>query len=137
MNRQFLLDTNILSDLVRNPQGRVARHIHALEPDAIATSIIVASEMRFGVARKGSPSLTAQVDAILSAMTILPLEAPFDTIYGSLRADMEKKGALIGGNALLIAAHAIMTGRILVTDNQREFRRVPGLKLANWLDRSP
>ncbi|HRK72178.1 MAG TPA: type II toxin-antitoxin system VapC family toxin [Micropepsaceae bacterium] len=133
MSQRFLLDTNIISDLVRNPQGRVAAQIALHDADAFSTSIIVASELRYGAARKGSRRLTAQIEAILEAIEIHPIERPFDRIYGSLRSQMESTGALIGGNDLLIAAHALQTGRTLVTANEREFMRVPGLKLVNWL----
>jgi len=133
VSQRFLLDTNIISDLVRNPQGRVAAQIALHDADAFSTSIIVASELRYGAARKGSRRLTAQIEAILEAIEIHPIERPFDRIYGSLRSQMESTGALIGGNDLLIAAHALQTGRTLVTANEREFMRVPGLKLVNWL----
>jgi tRNA(fMet)-specific endonuclease VapC len=86
----YLLDTNILSDLVRNPQGRITDRIRAIGEARIGTSIIVAAELRYGAIKKGSPRLTAQLEAVLSRMEILPFEAPADTAYGRIRAQLER-----------------------------------------------
>lgn len=129
----YLLDTNILSDLVRNPQGAVADHIAKAGETNVATSIIVASELRFGAAKRDSARLTARVEAILAVLPVLALEPPADQDYGDLRTAIERKGTPIGANDMLIAAHALATGRVLVTDNVEEFRRVPKLKVVNWL----
>jgi tRNA(fMet)-specific endonuclease VapC len=129
----FLLDTNIVSALVRDPQGRVTRRIREVGEGQVATSIIVAAELRYGAAKKGSPRLSAQLEAVLGALAVLPLESPADAIYGSLRTRLERAGRTIGGNDLLIAAHAIALGRTLVTDNQREFARIANLPLENWI----
>src|SRR4051794_17695623 len=99
-----LLDTNILSDLVRNPLGRVAEQIHTIGETKICTSIIVAAELRYGAEKK--PRLSAQ-EAILGALEILPLEKPADASYGSIRAQLERAGKPIGANDLLIAAQAL------------------------------
>jgi tRNA(fMet)-specific endonuclease VapC len=130
---RFLLDTNILSDLVRNPQGRVAARIAQVGDAAIWTSIIVAAELRFGAAKKGSERLMSQLDRILSAIDIQPFEAPADVAYGRLRAQLEAAGVPIGGNDMLIAAQALATDCTVVTDNEREFLRITGLKVENWL----
>jgi tRNA(fMet)-specific endonuclease VapC len=130
---RYLLDTNILSDLVRHPQGRVAERIKAVGEGNVCTSIVVAAELRYGAAKKGSARLTQQVQAVLGALDILPIEAPADEIYGTIRADLERRGCPIGGNDLLIAAHALSLDLILVTDNEREFARVEGLAVENWL----
>jgi len=130
----YLLDTNILSDLVRHPQGRVAVRIAEVGEAAVATSIVVAAELRFGAEKKGSPRLSAQVEAILGALPVLPLEPPVDREYGRLRWALERKGSPIGANDMLVAAHALALDRTLVTDNRREFARVTGLRLVNWLD---
>lgn len=129
----YLLDTNILSDLVRNPQGAVADHIAKAGETNVATSIIVASELRLGAAKRDSARLTARVEAILAVLPVLALEPPADQDYGDLRTAIERKGTPIGANDMLIAAHALATGRVLVTDNVEEFRRVPKLKVVNWL----
>jgi tRNA(fMet)-specific endonuclease VapC len=129
----FLLDTNILSDLVKRPQGVVAARIAAVGGDQVCTSLIVAAELRYGAAKRGSERLTNQLEAILTALPVLPLEAPTDRHYGELRAALEQQGMLIGPNDLLIAAHALALDAILVTDNTREFERVQGLAIENWL----
>jgi tRNA(fMet)-specific endonuclease VapC len=130
---RYLLDTNIVSDLIRNPQGRVTSRIREVGEAHVATSIIVAAELRFGAAKKGSTRLSAQVEAVLGAMEILPLEEPADRAYGLLRARLEKKGQMIGGNDLLIAAQAISLGFTLVTANEREFSKLNDLRCENWL----
>jgi tRNA(fMet)-specific endonuclease VapC len=129
----FLLDTNILSDLVRNPQGRVAARIRDVGETQICTSIIVAAELRYGAAKKGSARLTAQLDTVMSALEILAFDAPADVVYGRLRTNLERVGQPIGGNDLLLAAHAIAFGHTLVTDNEREFSRIDDLEWENWL----
>jgi tRNA(fMet)-specific endonuclease VapC len=130
---RFLLDTNVLSDLVRNPQGRVATRIAEVGDAAIFTSIIVAAELRFGAAKKGSERLTNQLERILSAIDIQPFDAPADAAYAQLRVQLEAAGPPIGGNDMLIAAQALASGCALVTDNEREFVRIRGLQVENWL----
>jgi tRNA(fMet)-specific endonuclease VapC len=90
----------------------------AMEP---VMSIIVAAELRYGAAKKGSLRLTRQLEAVLGAVDVLALEAPTDAAYGELRARLEEAGKLIGANDLLIAAHALALDHTLVTDNEREF----------------
>jgi tRNA(fMet)-specific endonuclease VapC len=130
---RYLLDTNIISDLVRNPQGQIAKYIEKVEEERVCTSIIVAAELRYGSAKKNSPRLTAQLEEILRAIDVLPLQSPADATYGLLRAQLEQTGKMIGANDLLIAAQALTLGHVLVTDNEREFRRVEGLECENWL----
>ena len=130
---RFLLDTNILSDLVRNPQGRVAVRIAEVGEDRVCTSIIVAAELRFGAAKKGSERLTHQVERILSVIDIQPFDAPADDAYARLRTRLEDAGAPIGGNDMLIDAHALAADCAVVTDNEREFSGIAGLKVENWL----
>jgi len=130
---RYLLDTNIVSELIRNPQGRVADRIRDVGEAQVATSIIVAAELRYGAAKKGSPRLTAQVEAVLGAIEVLPFEEPADAVYGVLRARLEQQGQQMGGNDLLIAAQAISLGFTLVTGNEREFARVEDLHCENWL----
>ena len=129
----YLLDTNILSDLVRHPQGIVKRWIERVGEGAVCTSIIAAAELRFGAAKRGSVALAAQVEKVLGAMRVQPLDLPADREYGRLRLQLEQAGQPIGANDLLIAAHALALGATVVTDNQREFQRVPGLRVESWL----
>lgn len=128
-----LLDTNVVSDLVRNPQGRIAARIIEVGEDAVCTSVIVAAELRFGAVKRGSARLTAQLERVLDALQILPFEAPADAAYGRLRAELERAGTPIGGNDMLIAAHAMAAGCAVVTDNTSKFGRVRGLSVLNWL----
>jgi len=130
---RYLLDTNIVSDLVRNPHGRITQRIRKVGEGRVCTSIIVAAELHYGSAKKGSPRLAAQLDAVLGVLEILPFDAPADRTYGALRARLEQSGKLIGANDLLIAAQAIALEHVLVTDNEREFARVDGLRYENWL----
>ena len=129
----YLLDTNILSDLIRNPFGPVAQRIEAVGAKAVCTSIIVAAELRYGCAKKGSPRLQARVEDILATIPVLPLEVPADADYGRQRAQLEASGQPIGGNDLLIAAHALALGLTLVTHNTRKFSRIVGLQVEDWL----
>jgi tRNA(fMet)-specific endonuclease VapC len=130
---RFLLDANILSDLVRNPQGRVAARIAAVGDGAVCTSIIVAAELRFGAAKRGSARLTTQLEGILSVIDVQPFEAPADDAYARLRAQLEAAGSPIGANDMLIAAHALAIDCTVVTDNEREFQRISDLRIENWL----
>ena len=130
---RYLLDTNIVSDLVRNPQGRVAQHIRKVGEAQVCTSIIVAAELRYGAAKKGSPRLSAQLEAVLGVLAVLPFETPADAAYGLLRTRLEQAGTPIGANDLLIAAQTLSLGSTIVTDNEKEFTRVRSLRRENWL----
>ena len=130
---RYLLDTNIVSDLVQNPQGRVAQRIREVGEREVCTSIIVAAELRFGAAKKGSQRRTAQLETILDVLDVLPLDSPVDIVYGRLRDSRERAGWSIGGNDLLIAAQAVALGYTLVTDNEQEFNRIGELPSENWL----
>ena len=130
---RYLLDTNILSDLIGTPQGRVMRQISAVGEAQVCTSIIVAAELRYGAAKRGSPRLTAQLEAVLGAFDVLAFEAPADAAYGLLRTRLEQGGQPIGGNDLLIAAQVLSLGYTIVTDNEREFARIEELHRENWL----
>lgn len=129
----YLLDTNILSDLIRHPQGTVASKIAAAGEQTVCTSIIVAAELRYGANKSGSRKLADRVDLILSALEILPLETPADRHYADIRHHLTREGNLIGPNDMLIAAHALTVGLTVVTANIGEFSRVPGLSVENWL----
>lgn len=128
-----MLDTNIVSDLLRNPEGSAAKRIADVGPDAICVSIITAAELRYGCVKKGSAKLLAHVEAILESVQVLTFDVPADTEYGGIRAELEAAGKPIGPNDLLIAAHASAAGAILVTDNTSEFSRVRGLRIENWI----
>lgn len=129
---RYMLDTNVVSIIVREPGGVIARRAAALEPESIAISVIVAAELRYGAARRGSARLSRQLEAVLSAIETLPLAEPADRHYGVIRSELERIGRPIGHNDLLIAAHARALDAALVTDNVREFDRVPGLTVERW-----
>ena len=133
MSARYLLDTNVVSDLVRHPQGRTAAKIAELGEDAVATSIIVAAELRYGAAKKGSARLASQLETVLGAIEVIPFEAPADASYANARVALEAAGTPIGGNDLFIAAQALALDMVVVTNNEREFGRVRGLKVENWL----
>jgi tRNA(fMet)-specific endonuclease VapC len=130
---RYLLDTNVVSDLIRNPQGRVAEHIRRVGEAQVCTSIIVAAELRYGAAKRGSPRLAAQLEAVLGCLDVLALETPADAAYGLIRTRLEQAGRPIGSNDLLIAAQAFALGYTIVTDNEGEFARIDGLLRENWL----
>ncbi len=133
MKHRYLLDASTLSALVRNPQGRVAQRIALVGENSICTSIIVACELRFGAKQLGSEQLTDQLEAILSAMDILPLEEPADQRYGELRVELEKRGPTVGPHTMLIATHALLLDCVVVTAHIRKYARVPDLRVENWL----
>ncbi len=128
-----MLDTNIISDLIRNPQGRAAKRIAKVGEDSICTSIIVAAELRYGCAKRGSKRLLKAVEDLLGEINVLPLAVPADAEYGGIRTELEAAGRPIGSNDLLIAAHAYATGATIVTADTDEFKRIRGLKVENWL----
>jgi tRNA(fMet)-specific endonuclease VapC len=130
---RYLLDTNIVSDLVRNPQGKVADQIIKVGESKVCTSIIVAAELQYGSKKKQSQRLSSQIEAVLGALEILPFEKPADASYASIRVQLERAGNPIGGNDLLIAAQALTLGYTVVTDNEKEFSQVKDLHVENWL----
>ena|ERR1700693_5228790 len=129
---RFMLDTNILSDAIRNPKGPASDRMRVLA-DETCTSIIVAAVLRFGVAKSGRRRLVSRVEELLRALEVVAFDSPADVAYGDLRAQLERAGNTIGPNDMLIAAHALSLGLTLVTDNEREFSRVHGLTIENWL----
>lgn len=130
---RYMLDSNAISDLIRNPRGLVMQRYSVLERSAACTSIIVSSELRFGARRSGSERLIKRLNDLLDIIPAQPFDVPADQTYASIRATLESAGTPIGANDLLIAAHALALDCTVVTDNEREFRRVPGLRVENWL----
>lgn len=130
----YLLDTNIISDLMRNPQGAVSKRLAVVGEAAICTSVIVAAEVRYGVEKSGSPDLRKRAEAILQALPVLSFDAPADQSYARLRWYLARRGMIIGPNDMLIATQALAANQVLVSANVREFSRVPGLAIENWLE---
>lgn len=132
---RYLLDTNIVSELVKNPQGRFAEKMLATGKDIYScTSIIVASELRYGAAKKQSPKLTFNVEQVLASLPVIDFQAPADAAYAIIRTDLERRGLPIGCHDLLIAAHAFSLNLTVVTANVQEFSRIPDLNVENWFD---
>lgn len=132
---RYLLDTNIVSELIKNPRGPLAETMltSGLDPYC-CTSIIVACELRYGAAKKQSPKLSFNVEQVLNSLPVLPLENAVDEVYAQIRTDLELRGSPIGHNDLLIAAHALSLGLTVVTANEREFSRIDQLNVENWLN---
>ena len=130
---RYLLDANAISALVTDPQGQVAGRLAAVGERNVMTSIVVSAEVEFGVRKKGSADLARKVAKVMQRLYVAPLAPPADVQYAAIRLDLERRGRRIGPNDLLIASHALALDATLVTDNVREFRRVKGLKVENWL----
>lgn len=134
MTHRYMLDTNVVSDIMKRPGGGAAGRIADIEPGGACISIIVAAELRFGAHKAGSAKLWQQISDFTSFIPVLPFEHNAEDVYARVRSELETRGTPIGPNDMLIAAHALALGLTLVTDNTREFSRVPGLKVENWLD---
>jgi len=130
---RYMLDTNVISELMKNPRGKAAKRIARVGEDNICTSIIVAAELRYGCAKQGSERLLKSVEDLLAEIDVLPFESPADAEYGNIRSELENAGKPIGANDFLIAAHAMAVNATVVTANIDEFKRVRGLKVENWL----
>lgn len=129
----WMLDTNTLSALIRGPSPALVQRLAVAGGESVCTSIVVACEMRYGVQRKGSAALTARVEALLAEVTVLPFDGEADQHYADIRCALERAGTPVGSHDLLIAAHARSRGLVVVTHNVREFKRVPGLQVEDWL----
>ena len=129
----YLLDTNVVSDMIRHPSGQIFQKISEVGEDSVCTSIIVACELRFGVQKKGSNRLQQRLESVLQIIPVIPLLSPVEEYYAETRTFLQRKGTPIGPNDLLIAAHALSLDLSVVTANVDEFSRVPGLSLENWL----
>ncbi|WP_119942961.1 type II toxin-antitoxin system VapC family toxin [Neorhizobium sp. NCHU2750] len=128
-----MLDTNIASELIRRPDGMVAHRMFDMRALCCISSL-VASELRYGAEKRGSSRLKALVEALIQRLAVAPYEEASTFHYAAIRNDLTMKGALIGPVDLFIAAHARSLDLTLVTNNIREFSRVEGLKVENWLE---
>jgi tRNA(fMet)-specific endonuclease VapC len=129
---RFLLDTNAISDLIRDPYGRIAARIERHGIDRIGASIISAMELRYGAVQRGSAKLLTAVETVLARMIVQPFAAPADQTYAELRTDLERRGKIIDYEDMLIAAHALTLGVTLVTANVKHFAHVEGLRVEDW-----
>jgi tRNA(fMet)-specific endonuclease VapC len=129
-----MLDTNICSYIIRNRPESVKQKLKEIEKfHEVALSSIVASELLYGAYKRGSQKLTEVVKHFIECFVIYDFDLKAAEEYALIRADLERKGIVIGAYDLQIAAHARSLSAILVTNNEREFRRVEGLKIENWL----
>ena len=133
MTERYLLDTNALSQLIRDPRGNVGMRLRQVGDSNVFTSIVVACELRYGARKRNSALLSERIDRVLSSIHVAPLESGVDVCYAQIRQELESAGRSIGANDLLIAAHALEQSATLVTDNVDEFRRMPGLQIDNWV----
>ena len=134
MKYRYLLDTDTLSGLAKDPGGAVRQRIAEVGADAVCTSVVVNCEIQYGVRKRGSPQLERQMAELMASLDVLT-DFPADIAehYAEIRCDLESRGLPIGPNDLLIAAHARAEGLTLVTGNTGEFTRVPNLAVVNWL----
>ena len=130
-----MLDTNIVSEFLRNPHGAAVRKGRRIGQQALCVSVVTACELHFGALKKSSDILRRRIENFLQEVAPLPFETRFDTEFALIRVQLEKAGTPIGPFDLMIAAHARSLDLTLVTDNIREFSRVDGLKLENWIER--
>lgn len=130
---RYMLDANVISALVAEPQGTAAERIVEVGEDNVFTSVIVSAEIAFGLRKRDSAELTRKVGNVLGRLLVASLEPPADSHYADIRLELQRVGKTIGPNDLWIAAHARAMGAVLVTGNEREFSRVPGLVVENWL----
>jgi tRNA(fMet)-specific endonuclease VapC len=132
---RFMLDTNICIYLMKGKIASVQRHFAALQAHEVGISVITQGEIYFGASKSQQRALAFNaLQALCLTMRVLDLDASVAHHYGEIRASLETKGKPIGANDLWIAAHARALGLTLVSNNLREFSRVPGLTVANWVD---
>jgi len=133
---RYLLDTNILSDMMRTPEGRAAQRLRSLltgdESVHLCTSVIVQCELLFGLRRRTQPRWHTQYQRLMDSLDVMPLQADAVLHYAQLRTHLESAGTPLSPNDLLIAAHALALDAVLVSADVA-FARVPGLRLENWL----
>ena len=129
----ILLDTNICIYIINAKPPAVLARFQQYRMGDIGLCSVVAAELAFGVAKSESTRNRQALQMFLAPLTIMPFDAAAVWIYGDLRADLERRGTPIGSLDTMIAAHALSQQALLVTNNTREFARVPGLRLENWV----
>lgn len=133
---KYMLDTNICIQLIRGKRREVREHFRRSLPRGIAISVVVYAELQYGLAKgHWSEKNRAALNTILDVMKIVPLDSQAADEYAAVRCELEKRGCPIGPFDTMIAAHARAKDLTLVTDNLREFSRVEGLPLENWVER--
>jgi len=131
---EVMLDTNICIYIIKQRPQSVLQRFNSFPVRDIGISIITLAELQYGAARSGQPRKNRDaLEQFISALDVAVFDRPASEAYGRTRATLEKKGRPIGAMDLLIAAHALSLGVRLVTNNEREFKQVPGLKVENWV----
>lgn len=134
---RFLLDTNICIYIRQKRPPEVLAHFSRLQEGDAALSVITYGELLYGARKSMQRELAlSRLSELRSLLPVRALPEAAADEYGEIRASLEAKGEMIGGNDLWIAAHAKAEGLVLVTNNEREFKRVPGLKVQNWTAKS-
>jgi tRNA(fMet)-specific endonuclease VapC len=128
----YLLDTNTVSLALRGRAPRVADRLRATERARVAVSVVTAMELRFGIAKNPSTRARAVVEQFLDTVAVLAIDRAVEKPYAEIRTALERRGRPIGSLDTIIAAHSLAVRAILVTNNVREFRRVPGLRCEDW-----
>lgn len=131
---RYLLDTNICIYIINRKPPEIFQHFATLNTETIGISAITGAELHFGVAKSASTRNQQALDKFLIPLKILPFDQQAMQHYGQLRSELEKSGTPIGPLDTLIAAHALALDAILVSNNTREFKRVPNLRLENWAE---
>ena len=131
---KVMLDTNICSYIIRRRPQSALQRFRSFQVGDVGISTITLAELEYGAARSAQPEKNREaLEEFISALDVVAFDRPATEAYGRIRATLEKRGRPIGAMDLLIAAHALSLGVRLVTDNEREFRRVPGLRVENWI----
>ena len=130
----YMLDTNICIYLIKQQPESVRKKFESLAIGSVSMSLITYGELKYGALRSNNSSkATAVLDRLTSYIPVLSMHQDVAIEYAKIRADLTNKGTPIGNNDLWIAAHARSSGHTLVTNNLREFERVAGLELENWV----
>ena len=127
-----LLDTDICIYLINRNPPQVLERLQRIHPKDIALSSLTVAELAWGVAKSGSRRNRTALESFIASFTVLPFDASASFGYGDVRARLHRAGTPIGPIDMLIAAHALSLDFTLVTNNEREFKRVPGLRIENW-----
>jgi tRNA(fMet)-specific endonuclease VapC len=128
----YLLDTDTCI-FIRGRQPKTVARFEKLNTGDVGISVVTYGELAYGAAKSAeSGRAMAGLERLIESLPILPMPKEVGQVYGSLRAGLEKRGEVIGPNDLWIAAHAIASGLVLVTNNEREFKRVKDLRIENW-----
>jgi tRNA(fMet)-specific endonuclease VapC len=131
---RFMLDTNICIYLIKRKPPQVLSRLKEFNIGEVTVSSIAVSELEYGVAKSSKPDRNRDaLDAFLAPLEILSFDGEAAYHYGQIRAFLEKEGKLIGAMDMLIGAHAVSASMTLVTNNMKEFSRIPELRSENWL----